>query len=370
MMTYPKCMDHDPDYRIRFSGGEMITKTYQPSITNQDIQSALNLENTEYSEETKVQLAEAKRKYRKTVFGLSVTMLFVGVLAFFIGWLFQGHWVGNFGMVAGAGMALLGLISFVQKMVVSFMLASQKDPRAVMRSFTEEVVSTIKDNSILFADLARVVPLVAPSTLKNISVEMFSEDLKKINQDVRSAVKSQETAICAECSEKRSGLWSVESWELAESWELSEKSLEENRFLLRCNNCDTVYCSTCYLKMPTKDGFQKQPNCPNCGKSMRDQADQFQPLRVFLPNPDVSVGIISIDAISVEEVDEHLAHLQANVKIVWNVRKIIVPESAYVGKLRGLGDRGNVECHFYNTAVKIAEKWYLLAALPSGAVSN
>jgi hypothetical protein len=251
-------------------------------------------------------------------------------------------------------------------MISSFISASQKDPKAVMHSFLKELVNNIKYDSLTFTDISKVFPLLTPSTSKSISVKSLSDDFLKISQDIRSAVKYQETANCSACGASRNGLWSVESWSLVDEWKLSDKGVEEDGYLLQCNHCKAVFCSTCYLKNIFKVGSQQIPDCPGCGKQMSGE----QYMNVFAPDPPIQVGVISIENILAENVNERQSHLHAKVKIIFEIKKIIVPENPYASKSMELGDRGIIECEFSNVAVRIGEKWYLLAVPQSEVVST
>jgi hypothetical protein len=106
-------------------------------------------------------------------------------------------------------------------------------------------------------------------------------------------------------------------------------------------------------------------DCPKCGKKM----GQF--LQVFLPNPEVIIGENEVFNISVKyEMDGKVARLQAESIIKFKLQKLIPPQDIFGSTHSDLGDRGLVKKIIHNTAVKIGEDWYLLAALPRSSITN
>jgi hypothetical protein len=183
----------------------------------------------------------------------------------------------------------------------------------------------------------------------------MSEAWQEVREDIASTVKNQEAATCAACNKDRSGLWTVRKWKL------TDKYLEEKEHLLRCQNCGTVYCGTCYTRIPAQGLLRKQRKCPNCAEQLTDQF-----LDIFVPDPDVSCRMRIEELSTAYETDERVVHLDARVTTISKLKKLVEPDSMYEDKYSDLGERGKVECHFHNTAVKVGEGWYLLTALPDG----
>lgn len=334
----------------------MITKTYKPTISKHDIEIVLSSDVVDHSEKTANELAEERRKYRKRSLKQTGLGLFVGIILLGCGllWrvLFSGNWIGSFMVFAGLLMIVMAPFIYSIFLVRSKTKVSQDDPKKVYRSFLYELLCEE------MPDPARAYQLVAPSVLKNTTITIISNAYEQIQQDILSTIKSQETATCIKCSKEESGLWTGK-------WKLSSEYLQNKKYFLRCGNCNSLYCETCFLGIPTSGTFYKRRNCPNCEKQMEDQS-----LDVFVPNPEVRHGV-AIDEISVKyETNQRVAQLHAKVKIWSSLEKLVKSSEPDLfgteGDYIGLDDRGKAICHFHNKAVKTGDKWYLLSALPNG----
>jgi hypothetical protein len=149
----------------------VITITYEPSISYQDIQSTLDQENIEFPEDNKAQLEKEKMKYRLRVLGTSGVFFILGVGLFITARsFFPSHWLGDITRIAGAVLAVGAPIDFIYKMISSFISASQKDPKKVMQAFINND-----------GDYSKAFKLLLPSVSRNIPIEVFSEAWQKIN---------------------------------------------------------------------------------------------------------------------------------------------------------------------------------------------
>ncbi len=321
----------------------MIKRTYTPVISDQDIQLTLNSEDVNYSEDKaiKAELAKVDVGYRKKVIRESVFLLLGGFLSLCGGIMLAGHWQGELALIFAPFLIIGAVINLVWKLARSKIPASQSDPKKVMSSFI--------DND---GDFARVFRMVAPVVSKNISVETFSDVWQETYENIIDNIKFQETATCAECKREIKGLWSVLLYEMP------DENISGQGYFLRCTKCNLVFCSTCFVKIPTDGLFKKHRYCPNC----KNQFEQHLP--IFLPDPKVfeSKGELKI---SLEyEMDGTVACVQAKRISKFSLDNITKTDSVWDSNVSGLGDRGVMEEVFNNKAVKVGEKWFLLSAVP------
>ena len=326
----------------------MIEKVYNPNISEQDINIALNLvdaENAEFSDEKLAELAKEKKEFRKKIISDSIVFLIIGFCLFGISLLFQDHWIGTITFFSAPVVLISALVLGILRYTISFTDVSQKDPKKIMGSFLDHE-----------GDYVRAFKLLLPSVVKSISLEDFSEAWKNIYQEeIPNSIKFQENTSCTKCNENINGLWAVLNYQL------TDKKVEQGGYFLRCEKCKSVLCPSCYLQIETTGLKAKNRSCPICEKEF----EQFLP--VFLPDPELSETAQLRLNISVKyEMDGKVARLKAIRTVKFRLVHLVSPTELWEEGQSDLGDRGTVKTIFYNTAVRVGEQWYLLAALPKG----
>jgi hypothetical protein len=279
--------------------------------------------------------------------------MFGGAIAVVFGVMLRPHWMGNLMVIAGPLLFVGAPIWFAYSMVRSATGGSHDDPEGAVRAFTAEVLS-------LDPDFARACRTVVPASLDQVSVEKVSEAWKQVKEDIRSTVASREKAKCYRCNYEQNGLWSVGKWSINKDAFVQEVSI-----FLRCEKCGAVYCGNCFVHLPPEGLLGRRRNCPSCGEKLKGK-----PLQLFLTEPEVSCAMPIRDISVTREDDDRLAHVDVTVRTTSNLKKIVEPSSNYADKYVSLGERGQVTCHFHNTAVQVGEKWYLLSPLPGEATEE
>ncbi len=312
--------------------------TYRPAISDQKIHEALT--DTEHDSVSKANLARAKTAARLEYLkyaGMSLAST-VGLVAMAYA---VPHITTYRPIVAMVEMVvIIGAVVFPVLTVGLLVLAirprfatGNRDPLKVMGRFLSRLVWEI--------EAAEAYPALAPATMRGVTMPAIRDAWLAAREELKAGI-CIDSATCARCAATSSnGLWSTNSWKPSEHFAV------DNWTFIRCDECLTVYNKEC-----------RKGSCPSCGSNGSSHVFQSCEALTLMPQ-----------GLEVTEVgrshEDRVAILHATVTTQAQLRD---PYPTTVqGKSRSdyqTTSRGKIVCDFYNSAVKIGEKWYLVSALP------
>jgi hypothetical protein len=321
----------------------MNTKTFATNIPQQMLDRASNTNKIEYPEEIRSEIEKAKKEKRTEIVVVSVAGIIGGIISFVIARIFMGTWWGNLIMVAGPLISVFATGNLAVQLIKANKKLPQDNPIDAMENYLKELLHG-------GPYYERFFDLIFPPALENLTTTTISDASKKLKENIIAEVSFREMATCQNCEKQVSGLWSERTY-------LIPRKQEKDGSLYRCNNCEGVWCSECYFDIKLNSG-ENHRNCPQCGEKIEGSM-----LIVFEPNPIVTIDKIKDLEVETSALGDNLVDVQASVTLSTEIKDYVGENSSGNANYRSLGSRGEVKFNFQNKAVKIEEKWYIIAPL-------
>lgn len=330
-------------------------KNFIPNVLQEDISEALNAaKDFEYPEHLRTELSKARKTLLLKTVGISILMLVGGPILAYIGWM---DTVGK-KVIPGPGIAYLlggivlpfiGLIFLIRGFIRTFTGPRQNTPEQATKTFYSELVS-----DRFFPNYGKAYLILAPSIMRKTkysTLSKFTEIWKNIESVLTMAIFDKVT--CSLCSKEGSGLWTPEPCRWEDRWRRYSKEF------IHCPKCGAIYCASCLGKL------EKYHHCHNCKTRLEGAS-----FHIMMSEPKINLTLIDGYVSVVEKEQERL------VRVVWEAKSSATylppwsnADEHETTKYRNLGEQGNQIFRFYNTAVNISGKWYLLAGEP-GTISS
>lgn len=331
----------------------MITATFTPSISAQDIAEAMEgRENPRLSEAVRTDISGETTDYRRALVLYGVSGATWWLIWLIVGLLTTGPKATTFISVGFGGLVLSGLAVVVRLLRTPSPL-SQSTPAEASLAFYENVCRGPGN----YLRAYRVLPR---STQYKITVSEFERAWEGVAEPLKSLVATQDTACCSQCGMKGTGLWRLPKGMSAscDGCLVTDEVLRQHPEIAgyfasfgACHHCRAVYCARCFQKLP---GWRRK--CTVCRTVLGEK------YWLLLTKPDVRFSWqmqISFQTLSQES--NSIAQILCEVK---TVRSECSAPWKGIGDYEELGEKGALTCRFRNTAAKIGPQWYMVAASP------
>ena len=333
----------------------MIIKTFELSFLEEEIQKA-EQHTQGLSAETEGELGKARWKHRRIVFVVGALTVLWGVALMVIGAVGLkggGAW-GFFFVLVGLALAIISLGYAGVQLLRSATHGSRKDPKELARSFMDEVMCQIDP------DYSRALLLVSPAMIGVSTLENASKSWESLKQRIMGEVRKREVAACGACGREKRGLWSISSFD---PYLQDEEYIRKEKLrYFQCKECGNAYCGPCFLGLK-KEGVMRKRSCPSCGKKLDKSS------HIFFTKPELEFKA-QVREVTVNEVEEgRLVRVEARVEVNLKMNQKVAEGSGEKKVCLPLDERGQVTCHFRNSAIKTGEEWFLLGATPGREVS-
>lgn len=326
----------------------MITKIFYPHLSKEQLNETMRTQaEFAYPElifNKKIQMEKKELRNRiigmiiitPTVFILGLTLIVNVFQPGFLG-------VGNI-----ADRVIVGTLFFI----LALSLIAVIPPAKKWNEFIEKVVHRFYSSLCIEAKINdfKTYLILAPNIMSQVSEDEFIKTWEEFDQAIETEVKTQESATCNECGQIFEGLWSTNNY-----W-FEDYYLKDTLILLRCINCESVYCSKCYVDLKDRH------TCPKCGKKMKEIAPKMLRggLGVFFPQLKL-IKQASITDIKIDQKSDDSADTFCEVTYNYKYEDIVEPRYGSTRRQIELGDQGKVICQFKNKAIKIGNEWRFIA---------
>ncbi len=196
---------------------------------------------------------------------------------------------------------------------------------------------------------------LAPSLMLKVPEDEFIDLWEDEAEEVRTLVKTLDSATCDHCKKSSGGLWDTHF-----QWTLTDSMITNDRLWVRCPDCKSVYCSECFVSFPERH------RCPKCGNKLQGFLGVLSAnvsMETFFTNPEVKM-LGGISNVRVTKRSERAADVFCQLVFESKYEKYIKTGKLIETTEFDLGERGKVVLEFSNSAVKIGDDWCLVSARP------
>jgi len=333
----------------------MIAITFSPSVSSKDIEEALDAQvDARSSQNLQAQLSEEKKAFR-----LKLLKACAGTLAFSLFLMLLGSLIlrGRQPYIAGMRLYVLFIVLigalFILALIVVFFAdlfpPPQKKPEGIFQGFYGNLLGA-------WPSYHKAYRMLAPSTMARMPLAHFRKAWERVPETLKSLVATQDKACCSKCGKEGFGLWTFPSGGqfivLTGEVILSNKYLASSQDFFHCPKCEWVYCASCFLALPGRGA------CQGCSTLLKGRA-----LKTLMVKPDIICGYLLAQDRSkvVEQEPGKTARIICEIKSTDSSQYSAPWEKSQYHKL---GEKGVLTCRFHNAAVRIGERWYVVAGDP------
>jgi hypothetical protein len=313
---------------------------FKPLVSEKDLQAALAIPpESSLSKERIREIARFRSSLMIRWIGISIVGIVLGII-FIPGGLdkIQKHerHSGVY-VLGGAAFFIVGISILLKALHQRGQVPSQYTPEMIAKNFYSAILSVGESSNK--ADWGLAYSLLSSSTWTvsgSRSVSEFRELWEEVRRAIPLIIKQivSQTVRCGSCDKETRGLWSVKTV-------LTVKKSTPS--FAKCDNpsCQKVFCYRCVSKL---DWFQ---NCP-CGSGRR-----WHTLLETKERYD-EVSFVGTPIAMCEAINDKVARVYVDVQSSIQLRFSSVDETKDI----------KIPCRFYNMAIRIGAKWFLVSAEP------
>jgi hypothetical protein len=327
----------------------MITVTFSPSISSRDIAEALGGQATAHSSEAlKAQLSEEAKAHRRKLLGASVAGVAFGLVLIMCG--FFMPYGGPYFKILGLFVLLASVLWFISGFISDWFPPPQNKPEGVFDGFYQNLLGPLPNYN-------KAYRMLAPASMARMPLTDFRKAWETVPETLRQLVATQDKAYCSRCGKEGFGLWTFPSGGqlivVGAEVVLSNKYLASSRDFVHCPKCECVYCASCFLALPDRGA------CQGCSTLLKGKG-----LKTMMVEPAIRCSYQVQDTSKVVEQEPQGTTTHIICEIKSTNSEYSAPWEKLQSKYHKLGEKGVLTCRFHNAAVRIGEKWYVVAGDP------